>query len=146
MLLTGANSVAAETSTLPILKQWTELPVSVIENKKPVVLMIEQSDCIYCERVKEEFLQPLSKSDDYGDKVHIVRVSLDSGEYLQGPDNKDVETTEFCGRYEANFSPTVLFLNGQGQQIAEKIVGINSSDFYGYYLEKSLKAAIAALQ
>jgi thioredoxin-related protein len=140
------NAKSAKSAALPILVNWSELPVSVIENKKPIVLLVEQSDCPYCERVKDGFLHPLVLSGDFVNEVHFMRISIDPGEYLRDLNNKDIETTEFCGLYDANFTPTVLFLDGQGKQITEKIVGISSDDYYGFYLERSIKKAITALQ
>ena len=43
--------------------------------------------------------------------------------------------------WKAGFTPTVLFLGPQGQEIAERLVGLGSNDFYGAYLDDRLATA-----
>jgi hypothetical protein len=38
-------------------------------------------------------------------------------------------------------TPTLLFLDAGGTEVAEKMVGINNIEFYGFYLLKNLQAA-----
>ena len=43
-------------------------------------------------------------------------------------------------------SPGMLFLDADGAEIAEKMVGISNIEFYAFYLTKSLELARAALK
>ncbi len=48
--------------------------------------------------------------------------------------------------WKAGFTPTVLFLGKQGQQLADRLVGIAVPDFYGAYFDARLMAARQALK
>lgn len=137
--------ISVQYPDMPFLEDWSELPASVLENKKVLVLLVDQSNCPFCLLVKEDFLQPLSISKDNRHKVSIMRISIDSGEFLKGPNGERLSTSVFVGKYDAKFAPTVLFLDGKGQSIAEKIIGINDTNFYWYYLEKSINTAFSVL-
>jgi hypothetical protein len=47
--------------------------------------------------------------------------------------------------WNAGFTPTVLFLGPQGQELAERLAGAGIPDFYGAYLEQRLDTARKAL-
>ena len=112
----------------------------------PIVVLVEQSGCQYCEIVSEEFLYPLQKSRRFKDKAIFRRISLDTGETIIGPDLDEMTTDAFCGAFDATFTPTVLFLDGDGEPLTEKILGMSSRDYYGYDLEQSIMNAYDRLR
>ena len=48
--------------------------------------------------------------------------------------------------WKARFAPTVLFLGPNGQELAERLVGVAVPDFYGEYLEARLTEARSKLK
>jgi hypothetical protein len=56
-----------------------------------------------------------------------------------------ISTEQFGVSYGASFSPTVLFLDGHGKQLADKLIGMNGRDYYGYYLGRSIDQALASI-
>jgi len=92
-----------------------------------IVVITTQEGCVYCEIVKEDFLQPLIRSGEL-DGVAVVRELAMDGD-----------------SYGASFSPTVLFLSPAGEALHPPIVGVQSTDFYGYYLERAIAKAHKAL-
>jgi hypothetical protein len=70
-----------------------------------------------------------------------VKISIDEGELIGSADG-NISTRDFLRGYDAGFTPTVLFLDADKNQLIEKMVGLTTPDYYGYYLEKSINAAI----
>jgi len=97
-------------------------------------------DCVYCEVVKEEFLKPLMASGEL-DGVAIVRELPLDGLDITDLEGRMVEPVDIGNRYGARFSPTVFFLSPDGKVLHEPIVGLQSRDFYGFYLEKAIAKA-----
>ena len=60
-------------------------------------------------------------------------------------DGKPTTVAAQVKAWNATFTPTVLFLGSQGQELAERLVGIAVPDFYGAYLDQRLVTARKAL-
>ena len=52
-----------------------------------------------------------------------------------------MSTDEFASRYEVSLTPTLLFLNADGVEMSEKLIGIWSEDFYGAYIDNRIDEA-----
>ncbi len=122
------------------------LAVVALKNNSPIVVLLERSDCDYCKTINREFISPLSTASRYQGKVFFTRVSLDEGEVIKGFDRRLIPTVQFGAFYDAEFSPTILFLDGDGKQISGKLVGLANIDFYGFYLEQGIKESIDKLR
>ena len=144
LLLLVFNNAKA-TSALAKIDDFSSVSELSLTNNIPIVLLIEQSGCHYCEIVSEEFLHPLQNSNRFKDKAIFRRISLDSGETITSLNNTDITTDAFCEEYGAKFTPTVLFLDGNGNSLTQKILGMSSRDYYGYELEKSILKAYQSL-
>lgn len=118
---------------------------SSAEDQRVLLLLVSQPGCHYCEQIREDILQPMLASGLY-DKTTLIReIKIYAGKSLRDFNGKEVDATGFAKRYNAWATPTLLFLNRNGEEIAEKMVGINTPEFYGYYVDKSLETAQASL-
>jgi thioredoxin-related protein len=52
---------------------------------------------------------------------------------------------QLARQWQARFTPTVLFFDAQGREVAQRLVGVAVPDFYGTYLDAELAAARKAL-
>ena len=111
------------------------------ENNLVLVLEISSEYCGFCRRLEELFLVPMQRNADYGRKVIIRKVSLDRYETLVDFDGREKSTSEFASRYGVSMTPTLLFLDGNGEEMSEKLVGIWSEDYYGSYIDNRIDEA-----
>lgn len=139
---------------LPALPACADSKLETVENlqrlfkaddNRVLLLLVSQPGCHYCELIKEEILQPMHVSGKYDSTTIIRVVNIYAGESLKDFSGDHVDATTFAKRYNAWATPTLLFLDRNGNQIAEKMVGINTPEFYGYYVDKSLSAAQASI-
>jgi len=72
-------------------------------------------------------------------------LSLDDGFAVVDFDGAEISGAKFARRYAADITPTLVFLDSSGKELAKKRVGISNIEYYGFYLGKSIKAATAAL-
>lgn len=96
----------------------------VLKHKRPLVLLVTMPGCGWCDLVKQDYLQ------------HLARDQLKEGVFVFETNQGGIELQ----RYRISMVPTVLFLGPQGE-IAERLVGYASRDFYGAYLSERIATA-----
>ncbi len=108
-----------------------------------LVLVLEFSSeyCSFCRKMEDLFLLPMQRNDEYAKKILIRSVSLDAYETLVDFDGRSISTQDFAARYDVSFTPTLLFLDANGVELSERLVGIWSEDFYGVYIDERIDAA-----
>lgn len=110
-------------------------------NNLVLVLEFSSEYCSFCRKLEELFLLPMQRNAEYDTKILIRSVSLDSYETLVDFDGRSLSTAEFASRYEVSLTPTLLFLNAEGRELSEKLVGIWSEDFYGGFIDNRIDEA-----
>jgi hypothetical protein len=110
---------------------------------EPLVVMTTLTGCPYCDLVRNHHLLPMRREG----KVQAVQIDVrDRTSNLQGFNGDITTPAEQARVWKARFAPTVLFLGPQGQELAERLVGVAVPDFYGEYLDARLTAARARLR
>ena len=114
-----------------------------IARSKNLILVLEFSSeyCGFCRKLEELFLVPMQRNAEYDSKILIRTVSLDAYETLVDFDGRFMTTSEFASRYEVSMTPTLLFLDADGVELSEKLVGIWSEDFYGGFIDNRIDEA-----
>lgn len=105
-----------------------------------LLLVIEFSSeyCAFCRKLEELFLLPMQRNSEYRNKVLIRYISLDMYETLVDFRGRSMSTGEFAARYDITLTPTLLFLNGDGIEMSDKLVGIWSEDYYGGFIDNRI--------
>ena len=107
----------------------------------PILLVVSQADCPYCKLLKREILEPMLLGGEYTDRVLIREFFIDSELPVRDFDGREVAPDGLAGRYGARLTPTVLLLDHRGRELTDPLIGINTVDFYGYYLDAAIDAA-----
>ncbi len=117
--------------------------IARVARTENLVVMLEFSSeyCGYCRKLEELFLLPMQRNEDYDEKVLIRSVSLDPYETVIDFDGRQLDTDRFAARYGVSLTPTLVFLNSEGDELSEKLVGIWSEDFYGAYIDQRIVQA-----
>ncbi|MBC7381010.1 MAG: thioredoxin fold domain-containing protein [Burkholderiaceae bacterium] len=139
-VLSPAVALAADTA-LPVPASLKEASRLAGARKEPLVLLVSLPGCPYCELVRRNYLLPMRAEGlhawqiDVTDRRHTVfdfQGRASSGAVL-------------AAQFAATFTPTVLFFSAQGTELADRLVGVASADFYGGYLDDAISRARAAL-
>ena len=116
---------------------------SRIVDESNLILVIEFSSeyCGYCRQLEQDFLMPMLRNSDYDDKILIRSVSMSDYEYLVDFEGRSVSTAEFASQYRVVITPTLVFLDSKGVEMAEKLVGFWSPDYFGGFIDNSIDEA-----
>ena len=110
---------------------------------EPLVVMTTLKGCVYCELVRNNYLAPMRR------EGLVVAVQLDVQDRqsnLQGFAGDTTTPADQARAWKARFTPTVMFFGPDGQELAERLVGVAVPDFYGEYLEARLVEARGQLK
>ena len=132
----------AKDSALPVPTSLLQAAQAAKAKGEPLVVLISLPGCVYCELVRRSYLLPARLNE--GLQAWQLNVN-DNHAPLTGFDRKSTTAALQARAWKATFTPTVLFIGGQGQELAERLVGIAVPDFYGAYLEQRLATARKAL-
>jgi len=142
LFLTGGAALAVE---VPELRDLRAEAAQVRGQRTTLMLMFHADHCVYCQRMENEFLKPMLISGDYEGKVIMRRVKLDPAYMLRDFDGARITGAELAERYRVFVTPTLLFLDASGGQVAEKMVGLSTPDFFGGYLDAAIDTALTRL-
>ena len=107
----------------------------------PMLLAFTANHCGYCNLLEEDFLQPMLLSGEYRDKIIMRKLVLDDGSRLRDFSGQKIDATRLSDRYRVYVTPTILFVDGNGKEIAERMVGINTPEMFGGYLDDCIETA-----
>lgn len=107
----------------------------------PVMLVVTQRFCSYCEQLKSEVVRPMIFSGEYVDMVIIRELRVDDHDAVIDFDGKPRDAAEIAARYKAWVTPTLLFLGPGGIQRSEAIKGYNTPGMFSYYVDEAIAEA-----
>ncbi len=115
------------------------LAVEAMKHKgKPLVLYISQTGCIICKRLERDVLSKVLKNDEYDKKITLQKILWDRTKPVAWIGSKQKLPNAIAQHYDLAATPTLLFLDHQGNEIAKRIVGYVNDDFYWDYLDKRI--------
>ena len=137
-----ASWAHAKDSALPVPASLPQAALAAKAKGEPLVILVTLPGCPFCEVVRRSYLLPARA--DSGLQAWQLDVT-DRTTPLIGFNGQPTTAALQAKAWKATFTPTVLFLGGQGQALAERLVGIAVPDFYGAYLEQRLATARKSL-
>lgn len=149
MLVTLSGTALAAGShakTIPVASDFSKLAQQAKQKQIPILLMVSQDHCPFCVLLKNEVLNPMMISGDYTDKVVMTELLIDVGDSVIDFDGKNVYPGKISADYNTWVTPTLLFLDYQGKEVHKRMLGVNTVEMYGYYLDESIEAALQAVK
>ena len=143
LLLLGTAGARAE--PVADAEDLQRLGATVRAEGTPLVLVVWAHDCPYCKVLDEQILRPLQASGELVGRAMLRKLDIDSGS-VRDFQGRSVDTWDFAEGYRALLTPTVLFLDADGNELAQRMVGINNVDFYPAYLDQAIARAVARLR
>ena len=130
---------------VPLIDDLAALGRTARRRRLPIVLLVSRSDCSYCALLKDEVLNPMVKSREYEDQALLGELMLDSEEPLRGFQGGHELRGDVAARLDADLTPTLLFLAPDGSELAPRILGVNTLELFGFYLDRAIASARARL-
>ena len=106
--------------------------------REPVVVMVTLRGCAFCDVVRTNYLGPMFRRGE----VYAVQVNmLDRRTALQTFTGETTTPYAQAREWRARIAPTLLFMDYEGREIAERLEGMTVADFYGQYLSQRIEEA-----
>ncbi|MFK7958861.1 MAG: thioredoxin family protein [Lysobacterales bacterium] len=140
----GANEPET-TDQLQPLASWTITAAEAKRRNVPIVILFEQRNCGFCQRLKKELFRPTANNPEYSRRAIFVSVLTDYDADLLEHGNTQISGFEFAEQFKALTTPTVLFIDSTGKTVEKRIVGYVSGDQYNQSFKRKLEASIAAV-
>lgn len=110
-------------------------------NDRPIVLVFSARNCSYCELLEANILRPNIISGYYDDQIIMRKLMLDNALPIRDFDGQRRAASALSSRYQVHVTPTVLFVDAQGNELAPRLVGINTVEMYGGYFDDAIQEA-----
>lgn len=145
-VLAFAAPSGAGDGALPQAKDLRADAKAAQRKQVPVVLMFDATYCGSCRTAREDHLRPMYERGSFDHRAIFRVVTIDRNEQLMDFDGEPVGRMEFAERYNGTFTPTIVFLNPEGEEVAEPVQGLRIPEFYERYLNRGVETALDALQ
>ncbi|MDF1530055.1 MAG: thioredoxin fold domain-containing protein [Sedimenticola sp.] len=115
------------------------------EEGRAILLLVSQEHCSFCVQIKQEVIGPMIRGGSYAKRLIIRELLLDTGSDVIDFNGSRRTNHDFSYDYHVTLTPTLLFLDGKGNELTEKMVGIQTPDMFYYYVEQSIQEALSSL-
>ena len=108
-----------------------------------VVALFSLPGCPFCEALRRDQLRHLAR-EQAAQRVRVVEYDLTDRRPFVRPAARapaPASPAALAVRLDVRLAPTVAFIGPDGTEIAERLVGYSSPDFYGAYLEQRIAQA-----
>lgn len=139
-LLLLSSTVAAQ-SAFATVKDMGKLKQQAAQAGLPIVLLFTAEDCTYCDAMREQYLIPMSHTAKYAEQALFRQLYVESFSFLRNEDGELVGGDQISLRYGVEITPTVLFINAQGEEVAERIIGLSGAHYFQKTLEQHIQQA-----
>jgi len=141
LLMITVFSAPLQSAPLQEADNFEELGQIMREKNIPLLLAFEADHCHFCTRLKAEHLQPMNNNEGYTKRILIRTIQMDGGNEIIGFNGDKISPAELSKQYKAFLTPTMVFLNDKGEEVAKRMLGYNSPDYFGLYLDQAIDAA-----
>ncbi len=132
-----AIAVSAE---LPRAENLQTDAQQAVTDKKPIVLFFTLPNCSYCRIVRYDYFLPLLKQRTGNEQPIIREISVTGQNRVTLFDGQRVSEAALAERYKVQMTPTVLFVNHEGDIVGNSILGGDHTNYIALF-DKSLAEA-----
>jgi len=107
---------------------------------KPMMIYFGRPGCAFCERTNVEGFGHADLRKNYSEHFVLVYVDTESGTRLTLPSGERTTEAEFANRYRVRMTPTFVYLDPAGQEVARLFGVLQKKDLAALdrYMVKSL--------
>lgn len=109
-----------------------------LKRQLPIMVVFTAENCPYCAALESEQLRPMMISGEYDDKVIIRTLKIDTFKDVVYFDGKAIPAETLAQNHNIWVTPTIMFFDHKGNTLAPKIIGYNTPEMFGGYLDESI--------
>lgn len=138
LFVTGSVSLASDESAVMEVENFKQLSKQMKQENMGLVMMLHAENCSYCEMMDEKILSPMERSGEYTNRVFIRKLQIDKPENVIDFKGNEVSAFTLADGYDSRLTPTLVFLDANGEEKALKIIGINSIDLFSASVDEQI--------
>lgn len=129
--------VHAAAGSLPQAVSLADSLAGALRRGEPLLVLVSLKGCPFCEVARNHYLGPLRTQA----QIDVVQVDMGSARPVHNFQGQSLTQDQLIRNWQIKVAPTVLFFGRGGVEVAERLVGGSTSDFYGAYLDQRLETA-----
>jgi thioredoxin-related protein len=136
MLAMAVGPVRAAESPLPMPASLASALEAALARRRALVMLVSLPGCPWCKLVRQSYLAPL-----LADGQPVIELDMQDQAGIVGFDGAATTPMRLADSLRVRVAPTVLFLGRAGRELAPRLTGVSSEDFYGAYLQERVDTA-----
>ena len=136
------NAISGPVIDIPEAKSLQTEISTALKAGYPLLVFVSLDNCPFCKIAKNNYLIPLMNEQP----ISLVQINFRYTSPVVDWQGKTRSQDQLIRAWNVKVAPTVLFLGKDGREIAPRLVGGSTSDFYGAYLQERVEQAIKALK
>jgi thioredoxin-related protein len=143
-MLAGFFSIDASSAPLKAIPTTQSLQFEIsaaLKMASPLLVFVSLDNCPFCKIARENYLLPLMNEQS----IPVVQVNFRNiASVIDARGNVSTQD-QLVRAWGIKVAPTVLFIGKDGKEIAPRLTGGSTSDFYGTYLDERIRMAQTAI-
>lgn len=128
------------------VRDFEQLTKQAEQERKIIMLEVAAEYCSFCRKLEEEIIEPMLRSGDYDADVFIRMIDIEDFSKIKDFNGNAITAAKFASNLGVYVTPTLIFLNGQNQEVSERIVGVNSLDYFGGLVDNAIEHGLATIR
>ena len=141
-----ASELVNKHTSVPLVDDLTVIASQSDKEKLPILLMFFAEDCEYCERLEQDIINPMLLHGDFNNRVIVRKVLIDKVDTLTNFAGELTDSDEFANQRGIQVTPTLQFVNSQGNELVPQVVGYQGPDFFSAYLDDALGGSLQKIR
>lgn len=133
-----AEQKTADEITVPTASDLSQLAAQSSRRKVPILLMFSAKDCDYCQQLEADVIRPMMLSGDFDRRAIFRKVDIDGSKPLKDFNGAKLNAQALAYQRHIKVTPTLVFVDSQGKELAPKVVGYQTNVFYNAYLDQAI--------
>lgn len=112
----------------------------------PLIVIYSRADCRFCQTVKRDYLEPLTRHPTQGKRLLVREIGQDTDTPLRDFAGQASTHARYAAQRKIKLVPVVAFYGPDGRELAPPIVGARIADFYQSYLDSAIEESARQLK
>ena len=141
-----ASELSNKHTVVPLADDLTVIASQSDKEKLPILLMFFAEDCEYCERLEQDIINPMLVHGDFNNRVIVRKVLIDQFDTLTNFAGVITDSDEFANQRGIQVTPTLQFVDSNGQELVPQVIGYQGPDFFSAYLDDALGGSLQKIR
>lgn len=131
-----------ESTLIQTVFDLSALGKQAAETRRIIILSFSTEWCEYCEALDQQVLEPMILSGDFAGRALLRKIVVDDVSSIRDFDGRVKSVAQFALERKVALYPSLLFVDGRGNELAQRIVGITVLEFAADNISKALQQSL----